>query len=213
MGEADTRPVAAVTGNALPNGVATAGSPAPESGGGRRAPRPHCHFRTRARLAIALGAHPEALTADASSHPDGGANPRLSEGMGQDDPQPGRVLAQTFPARADQVRLARAFVRQALGDTPVTDIAVLVCSELATNAILHSASSASGGQLTVRIETHHGDHAWIEVSDQGGSWVHDPKGSGGRGLDIVEAVATHWDIRGDDSGRTIAAQLDWRCQT
>jgi hypothetical protein len=126
MREADTRPVAAATGDALPNGVATAGSPAPESGGGRRAPRPHCHFRTRARLAIALGAHPEALTADASSHPEGGANPRLSEGMGQDDPQPGRVLAQTFPARADQVRLARAFVRQALGDTPVTDIAVLV---------------------------------------------------------------------------------------
>jgi DNA-binding XRE family transcriptional regulator len=34
-----------------------------------RQDRPRCHFRTRARLATALGTHPQALTADASAHP------------------------------------------------------------------------------------------------------------------------------------------------
>jgi hypothetical protein len=33
-------------------------------------PRPHCHFRARARLAMALGTHPQALTADTTSHPE-----------------------------------------------------------------------------------------------------------------------------------------------
>jgi serine/threonine-protein kinase RsbW len=168
--------------------------------------RSHCHFRTRARLAMALGTHPQALTADSTSHPEmpGAGLLPASLGLGQQ-----QSPAWTFPARPDQVAQARAFVRQVLGATPLTNDTVLICSELATNAVLHSDSAQPGGCFTVRAEIRPGDHAWIEVHDQGGRWVHQPRASGGRGLALVDEMATHWDIRGDDTGRTICAQLNW----
>jgi serine/threonine-protein kinase RsbW len=169
-------------------------------------PLSHCHFRTRARLAMALGTHPKALTANSTSHPETpGAGP-LQDSLGLTQQQPS---ARTFPARPDQVVLARAFVRQVLGATPPTDDMVLICSELASNAVLHSASAQPGGCFTVRAEIRPGDHAWLEVHDQGGRWVHQPRASGGRGLAMVDELATHWDIRGDGVGRTICAQLNW----
>jgi serine/threonine-protein kinase RsbW len=95
------------------------------------------------------------------------------------------------------------------GDTPVTADAVLICSELATNAILHSASSQPGGSFTVRVEVRPGDHTWIEVHDPGSRWLHQPRASGGRGLAMIDALATHWDIRGDDTARVVCARIDW----
>jgi serine/threonine-protein kinase RsbW len=168
--------------------------------------RPRCHFRTRARLAMALGAHPKALTADTTDHPEA-----PGAGLLPASPGPGeqRASARVFLARPDQVGMARALVREVLGDTPVTGDAVLVCSELATNAILHSASSQPGGSFTVRVEVRPGDHAWIEVQDQGGRWVHQPRASGGRGLAMVDELATHWDIRGDDTARIVCARINW----
>jgi serine/threonine-protein kinase RsbW len=171
-------------------------------------PQSHCHFRTRARLAMALGTRPKALTADSTSHPEARGSGLLQASLGLAQQQ---ASARTFPARPDQVAQARAFVSQVLGDTPITADAVLVCSELTTNAVLHSASAQPGGCFTVRAEVRPGDHAWIEVHDQGGRWVHLPRASGGRGLGMVDELATHWDIRGDDTGRTICAQLNWRC--
>jgi serine/threonine-protein kinase RsbW len=178
-----------------------------------RQDRARCHFRTRARLATALGAHPQALTADTSDHPEALAEASAPGGNcarpspGEPGSRQARLL--TFPARADQVAQARALVCQVLGDTPVTGDAVLICSELAANAVLHSDSARSGGCFTVRAEVRPGDHAWIEVHDQGGRWVHQPRAAGGRGLAMVDELATHWDIRGDDAGRIICAQLNW----
>jgi anti-sigma regulatory factor (Ser/Thr protein kinase) len=167
--------------------------------------RPRCHFRTRARLAMALGAHPKALTADSTSHSE-----VPGAGLSPGSPRDRRASAySSFPARPDQVRMVRALVRELLGDTPVTADAMLICSELATNAILHSASAQPGGFFTVRVEMCRGDHAWIEVHDQGGRWIHQPRASGGRGLSLVDELATHWDIRGDDTAHIICAQLNW----
>jgi serine/threonine-protein kinase RsbW len=86
---------------------------------------------------------------------------------------------------------------------------MLISSELATNAILHSASAQRGGAFMVLADLRPGDSAWIEVHDQGGRWVHQPRDSGGRGLALVDELATHWDIRGDDGARIICAQVDW----
>jgi anti-sigma regulatory factor (Ser/Thr protein kinase) len=88
--------------------------------------------------------------------------------------------------------------------------AVLICSELASNAVLHSDSSKPGGRFTVRAEVHEGDYLWIEVEDQGGSW--DGRASteeGGRGLDIVAALASEWGVEGDSLARVVWARLDW----
>jgi len=119
--------------------------------------------------------------------------------------------SRTFPALADQVGQARAFLRRVLAGCPMSDEAVLICSELATNAILHSDSARPGGTFTVRAEVREDDYLWVEVEDQGGRWAEDGGSvERGRGLEIVATVADYWDIRGDDTARAVCARLDWR---
>jgi anti-sigma regulatory factor (Ser/Thr protein kinase) len=115
-----------------------------------------------------------------------------------------------FLALADQVGEARSFLAQALEDCPLAEDAVLICSELASNAILHSASSQPGGRFTVRAEAHEGDYLWIEVEDEGGPWGEQVTTEEcGRGLHIVSALATSWGVEGDMLARVVWARLDW----
>jgi anti-sigma regulatory factor (Ser/Thr protein kinase) len=101
-----------------------------------------------------------------------------------------------------------------LGDCPAASDAVLICSELAANAVLHSASARTGGRFVVRAEVREGDYVWVEVQDEGGRWAEgEHPGQGGRGLAIVAALADYWDVRGDDTGRVVCARLDWPCST
>src|ERR1700733_13900528 len=58
----------------------------------------------------------------------------------------------TYPGWADQVRQVRRDVAKQLGDCPVTDDAVLVASEIASNSILHSRSR--GDRFTIRVQVH-----------------------------------------------------------
>jgi len=115
------------------------------------------------------------------------------------------------PARPEQVTLARSFLGRMLADCRMRDDAVLICSELATNAIQHSDSAQPGGQFTVRAEVRDGDYVWVEVEDQGGRWAAEDEHSDqrGRGLEITAMLADYWDIRGDDTGRVVCARLDW----
>jgi serine/threonine-protein kinase RsbW len=118
--------------------------------------------------------------------------------------------AQSYPGLAEQVGHARAFVAEALKGCPLVDDAVLICSELASNAVLHSASSKPGGRFTVRAEAYEGDYLWIEVEDQGGPWIeHDSSEECGRGLGIVAALASDWGIEGDALAQVVWARLDW----
>jgi anti-sigma regulatory factor (Ser/Thr protein kinase)/DNA-binding XRE family transcriptional regulator len=171
--------------------------------------RPHCHFRTRARIAAVLGAHPQAITAAQ----DGGAAVIITAAPGEAAFGPGWTCSRTFPARADQVGRARGFLRPMLAGCPVADEILLICSELASNAVQHSASARPGGQFTVRAEVRDRDYAWVEVEDEGGRWAAGNSGrrpdERGRGLVLVDKVAAYWDIRGDDTGRVVCARLDW----
>jgi anti-sigma regulatory factor (Ser/Thr protein kinase) len=115
-----------------------------------------------------------------------------------------------FPARADQVGQARAFLSRMMDGCPMTEDAVLICSELCTNAVVHSESARPGGQFTLRAEVRDGDYVWLEVEDQGGTWEQDEQaGDHGRGLDIVAELADYWDVRGDDTARVVCARIDW----
>jgi len=119
--------------------------------------------------------------------------------------------SRAFPARADQISRARAFIAGALAGCRLAEDAVLICSELCTNAVLHSDSARPGGRFTVRAEVHEGDYVWLEVEDEGGRWAEQQHcDERGRGLEIVAAIADYWEVGGDDMARVVCARLDWR---
>ena len=73
----------------------------------------------------------------------------------------------TIPGRPEHVREARAFVAKALGELhPSLDNAVLLTSELVTNAVMHSSSRCHGGTVTVLV-IESGGGVRIEVADEG----------------------------------------------
>jgi hypothetical protein len=117
----------------------------------------------------------------------------------------------SYPGRAEQIRLVRAALAPLLEGCPVADDALLICSELAANAALHSRSAAPGGRFTVRAETFPGEYVRIEVTDQGGAWVSHRDEERPHGLDLVHALAGQgrWGVTGGPDGRTVWVQLDW----
>ena len=114
----------------------------------------------------------------------------------------------TYPGRADQLHhVCRAVASHLAGCAAAAD-AVLVASELAANAILHSRSRA--GHFTVRTELHP-DHVRIEAEDSGGPWRSRQPDGRPHGLDMVEAL-TRPDGWGTETttvgGRIVWARLD-----
>ncbi len=117
-----------------------------------------------------------------------------------------------YPGTADQLHQVRADLTELGGDWPVLDELVLLASELATNAVLHTRSGHPSRTFTVRATVYPGHYAWAEVIDQGGAWAadgHDDEH--GRGLAIVSSVAGdgNWGIDGDDACRVAWFRLDW----
>ena len=116
--------------------------------------------------------------------------------------------AAIYPGRADQLRhVRRAVASHLTGCVAVAD-AVLVASELAANAILHSRSRA--GHFTIRTELHP-DHVRIEAEDSGGPWRRRQPDGRPHGLDIVEALTgpDRWGTEITTSGgRLVWAHLD-----
>lgn len=117
-----------------------------------------------------------------------------------------------YPGTADQPGRVRADLAEMAGDCPVTEELVLLASELAANAVLHSRSGHPGRTFTVRATLYPGDYAWVEVVDQGGAWTNGERGDeNGRGLAIVAVVAGdgNWGIEGNASSRVAWFRLDW----
>ena len=113
-----------------------------------------------------------------------------------------------YPGRAEQVSLVRRAVARHLTGCPVADDMVLIVSELASNAVVHSASR--GQFFTVRAEIHP-DHAWAEVEDLGGSWRGRHSDGRPHGLDVVEAFTgpDGWGVEKiADGGRVVWARLN-----
>ena len=114
----------------------------------------------------------------------------------------------TYPAEPRQIGVARAALARWLGGDPRADEAILVASQFATNAVLHSASR-HWGAFTLRAEVSQ-DRLRIEVEDSGVPW-RDGRRDDGRphGFDVVTVIAGagNWGIGGDDRGRTAWARL------
>lgn len=121
-------------------------------------------------------------------------------------------LRRTFPGRHDQVARARDFVRKAACCCPILDEAVLLTSELCTNALQHTAS-ANGGAFEVTIYRGH-DCLRVEVHDDGAKTepaIQAIEGmqEDGRGLEIVAMIAHRWGQCGGEYGRTVFFELRW----
>lgn len=98
----------------------------------------------------------------------------------------------------DQVARARRLVTMTLGrDHPLHDDCVLLTSEIATNAVLHS-RSGDGGLFTVTV-TCSAEAVRVCVQDEGSSSAPcvcraSADATGGRGLPLLEALAHRWGL-------------------
>jgi serine/threonine-protein kinase RsbW len=103
------------------------------------------------------------------------------------------------------VRSARVFTADALGDggveASVVELAVLLVSELVTNAAVHARSKI---RVTVHVDTH-----WVrvEVDDEGpGKPVlrqPSPSQIKGRGLAVVDRLSTDWGTDEHENHKTV----------
>jgi len=132
-------------------------------------------------------------------------------------PAPGRrqrtaILGSlTIPGRPAEVSGARAFIARTLtasGKRPTVDLdaATLLTSELVTNAIVHTASGAPGGTVTV-VVVDVPDGVLIEVIDDGSAATPVVKGellaTDGHGLFLVQQLTAQWGYLRDAAGTTV----------
>jgi anti-sigma regulatory factor (Ser/Thr protein kinase) len=121
-----------------------------------------------------------------------------------------RIWGLTCPGFPEEISRARRWTLDILADCPRGDDAVLIVSELATNALVHTTSAANVFHVALIRSPH---ALMIAVTDQGGPdtspRVEHPEDEAthGRGLGIVALLATHIRVEGNKTGRTITAEL------
>lgn len=131
--------------------------------------------------------------------------------------RPGNVVRRygfELPARAESVGRARKLTAERLDrwgmDDDTCQTAILVVSELVTNAVVH----AAGDHVVCEIREGEG-HLRIAVEDQGygptGPQMHPHSDDeGGRGLFLIDSLCTGWgahDTSGYGPGRVVWAEL------
>ncbi|MFF9365544.1 ATP-binding protein [Streptomyces griseoluteus] len=127
-----------------------------------------------------------------------------------------RTFAQRFSATRRGARLARRLAVHQLDQwghpygTPASEAVALIVAELAANAVLHG--RVPGRDFELRL--HHRDGTVrIELSDTHPAHptlpAHDPTAEGGRGLLLIDAVATRWGTSPRSGpGKTVWAECE-----
>ncbi|MEU8266667.1 ATP-binding protein [Sphaerisporangium sp. NPDC049002] len=116
-----------------------------------------------------------------------------------------------LPGTPASASSARAYVRELLGAAgwrEVDEVELLV-SELFANAARHSDSGRRESGVVRVVVTHTGHALRVEVIDEGSS-DHTPRvqqanadGEGGRGLWLVDQIASSWGVREAPAGRAV----------
>jgi anti-sigma regulatory factor (Ser/Thr protein kinase) len=121
------------------------------------------------------------------------------------------TLHLTLPRTVASPAQARREVTRFAADHDVStraDVALLVLSELVTNAVLHGAepiqASVSCDDDALRIEVFDGDRNTSELGPVGARGGGQP---GGRGLQIVASLSRSWGITTHDDGKTVWAEV------
>ncbi|TQN33480.1 anti-sigma regulatory factor (Ser/Thr protein kinase) [Haloactinospora alba] len=121
--------------------------------------------------------------------------------------------SRVFPGHPAEVAQARAFTRAVLDRHSVVEAAVLVVSEFATNAVVHSLSGLWCGSFVVIVES---EASWVRVSvvDLGAETVPrltpgdiDPEQESGRGLALVTSLVKGWGFEPVSVGLRVWAEL------
>ena len=105
-------------------------------------------------------------------------------------------------------QLARAAIQEALSERPadLRDIAVLLADEIVTNAVVHC-----GGRIEMSLVESPG-RIRVEVSDTSAALplVRPPTAGGerGRGMLIVDSLASSWGVIRRTDGKSVWFQLD-----
>ncbi|GAA0619556.1 ATP-binding protein [Streptomyces crystallinus] len=114
------------------------------------------------------------------------------------------------PGSPEEVARARRWTRDVLRAHPRVDDVVLVVSELGTNALTHTVGDAlrvmltvTEGRVTVAVTDSGGTPQGPKVTEAAEEAIH------GRGLSIVMALAHRLAVTGDETGRTVTAELPW----
>lgn len=112
-----------------------------------------------------------------------------------------------LPRSADSVGRARSAIRNTLVGLPgdVTEVSTLLANELVANAIAHGEGPIS---LSMEIE---GDRVRVAVTDEGAVLPvlreSSPTAESGRGLAIVNALATRWGVDPTSHGKSVWFEL------
>lgn len=135
---------------------------------------------------------------------------QLRNGSHRQPPVGAAHLTVEYDPRPSAVREARAEVRRQLAgwglaaEEELLDTAELLVSELATNALLHSASrfrvTLTAGQGVVRCEVQDSGRRTPQVLHAGAS-------ESGRGMFLVDALATRWGCHQDGRRKTVWFEL------
>ena len=106
----------------------------------------------------------------------------------------------TLAQQAERARAARAFVSEVLGPGhSCGDVAVLLVRGVFGNSVRHSGSRAPGETVTVAVRAGDGI-VRVEVTDRAGPGTPELRhagrdAEGGRGLQLVAALAARWGSR------------------
>jgi hypothetical protein len=134
---------------------------------------------------------------------------RSPAGRREATPAPAASYQRTYLGHPAQVAQVRRDLTRHLAGCPAAHDAVLIASETAANAVLHSASA--GEAFTIRCQGSPG-HLRIEVEDLGGPWHQRDPGDRPHGLDIIAALTgpDGWGTQPASAGRRIVwAELSW----
>ncbi len=118
---------------------------------------------------------------------------------------------QVFPGEPHQLGVLRRSLASLLPECPARDDIISVATELATNALRHTASGR-GGLFAVEV-TSHGSTVRVAVADGGSPTgphvIEDPAAEHGRGLFLVVALSVRMGVTGDHRGRLVWADIAW----
>ena len=117
----------------------------------------------------------------------------------------------TLPASSESVRTGRHVTRVVLSAWRLSGLeenAVLVVSELLTNAVRHARDTDA-----IELDLH-ATRAWlrIEIQDRDRQWprprVLNELNESGFGFVLIEALAAKWGVRETETGKAVWAELD-----